>query len=158
MLFRSSGAAPCTITAKAKVAVGITSDEIQCTYNIPITQAKTNAYRVTIASGESGTGKPAFTITDKQGENSQCKLKAVVRQGNDEITQDITYKWFTLKNGTWEPIFGEVSSLITVTEKMVSTATQFMVEAYKSFKRIGTDRSEERRVGKECRSRWSPYH
>ena len=21
-----------------------------------------------------------------------------------------------------------------------------------------TDRSEERRVGKECRSRWSPYH
>ena len=23
---------------------------------------------------------------------------------------------------------------------------------------IGTGRSEERRVGKECRSRWSPYH
>ena len=22
----------------------------------------------------------------------------------------------------------------------------------------GQDRSEERRVGKECRSRWSPYH
>ena len=22
----------------------------------------------------------------------------------------------------------------------------------------GPDRSEERRVGKECRSRWSPYH
>ena len=22
----------------------------------------------------------------------------------------------------------------------------------------GIDRSEERRVGKECRSRWSPYH
>ena len=26
----------------------------------------------------------------------------------------------------------------------------------KCFK--GEDRSEERRVGKECRSRWSPYH
>ena len=24
--------------------------------------------------------------------------------------------------------------------------------------RIQADRSEERRVGKECRSRWSPYH
>ena len=24
--------------------------------------------------------------------------------------------------------------------------------------RIIDDRSEERRVGKECRSRWSPYH
>ena len=23
---------------------------------------------------------------------------------------------------------------------------------------VDTDRSEERRVGKECRSRWSPYH
>src|SRR5256885_13110964 len=25
-------------------------------------------------------------------------------------------------------------------------------------KMLGYDRSEERRVGKECRSRWSPYH
>ena len=24
--------------------------------------------------------------------------------------------------------------------------------------RIASSRSEERRVGKECRSRWSPYH
>ena len=24
--------------------------------------------------------------------------------------------------------------------------------------RTGSNRSEERRVGKECRSRWSPYH
>ena len=24
--------------------------------------------------------------------------------------------------------------------------------------RVPVDRSEERRVGKECRSRWSPYH
>ena len=23
---------------------------------------------------------------------------------------------------------------------------------------LNSDRSEERRVGKECRSRWSPYH
>src|SRR5258708_39185496 len=26
------------------------------------------------------------------------------------------------------------------------------------LRRMYTDRSEERRVGKECRSRWSPYH
>ena len=26
------------------------------------------------------------------------------------------------------------------------------------LKEINTTRSEERRVGKECRSRWSPYH
>ena len=27
-----------------------------------------------------------------------------------------------------------------------------------SYERVTTTRSEERRVGKECRSRWSPYH
>ena len=26
------------------------------------------------------------------------------------------------------------------------------------YSNVWTDRSEERRVGKECRSRWSPYH
>ena len=26
------------------------------------------------------------------------------------------------------------------------------------LKEVGAKRSEERRVGKECRSRWSPYH
>ena len=31
-----------------------------------------------------------------------------------------------------------------------------MVENY--FKSVARSRSEERRVGKECRSRWSPYH
>ena len=34
-----------------------------------------------------------------------------------------------------------------------------LVEISKSKKKINTTiRSEERRVGKECRSRWSPYH
>ena len=33
------------------------------------------------------------------------------------------------------------------------TNADFNIEAYKS-----NIRSEERRVGKECRSRWSPYH
>ena len=28
----------------------------------------------------------------------------------------------------------------------------------KSIKEFKPERSEERRVGKECRSRWSPYH
>ena len=30
--------------------------------------------------------------------------------------------------------------------------------AHKVHLRLHEDRSEERRVGKECRSRWSPYH
>src|SRR5256885_16785491 len=38
----------------------------------------------------------------------------------------------------------------------VSTHTE-LHEWLKSF-RPNSERSEERRVGKECRSRWSPYH
>ena len=34
----------------------------------------------------------------------------------------------------------------------------FIVEAAIKALRDGHHRSEERRVGKECRSRWSPYH
>ena len=33
-----------------------------------------------------------------------------------------------------------------------------MVEPKFELRRNKDDRSEERRVGKECRSRWSPYH
>ena len=38
-------------------------------------------------------------------------------------------------------------------EKFISDA-----ELRKEFTKLRHSRSEERRVGKECRSRWSPYH
>ena len=47
--------------------------------------------------------------------------------------------------------------------KVVLSDAVFGVEAndhaiYLDVKQYLADRSEERRVGKECRSRWSPYH
>ena len=33
-----------------------------------------------------------------------------------------------------------------------------MVKDHRTNYEVGNVRSEERRVGKECRSRWSPYH
>ena len=38
---------------------------------------------------------------------------------------------------------------------MVSGFASFIINLRQKF---ATTRSEERRVGKECRSRWSPYH
>ena len=32
------------------------------------------------------------------------------------------------------------------------------IGALRNFSKYQDERSEERRVGKECRSRWSPYH
>ena len=39
---------------------------------------------------------------------------------------------------------------------LIMTGVMEPAEAFSGF--INTNRSEERRVGKECRSRWSPYH
>ena len=42
--------------------------------------------------------------------------------------------------------------------RAVEWATKHDEEAYERAMAIAGVRSEERRVGKECRSRWSPYH
>ena len=43
-------------------------------------------------------------------------------------------------------------------KKELEAAEKRISELSAIFKRLYEDRSEERRVGKECRSRWSPYH
>ena len=50
------------------------------------------------------------------------------------------------RESAYRRLRGEISFSFEETAKL-STALDFSV-----------DRSEERRVGKECRSRWSPYH
>ena len=89
---------------------------------------------------------------------------------------DILYTW---ENGTWKRDAEDAKTI----EK--DKATKYLLNAYykinhditvsaESFAGLGTltnpfsgvivgntqevTRSEERRVGKECRSRWSPYH
>ena len=42
-------------------------------------------------------------------------------------------------------------------EVVFQTLCELYDSSTKDFERVNT-RSEERRVGKECRSRWSPYH
>ena len=42
------------------------------------------------------------------------------------------------------------------TQVLVGTATEMLEPLSRRVKEA--ERSEERRVGKECRSRWSPYH
>ena len=60
------------------------------------------------------------------------------------------------KAGAFEPVMEALTAFRRGRRLVVLTVRQM-------FKRvkIGEDaahRSEERRVGKECRSRWSPYH
>ena len=78
-----------------------------------------------------------------------------------------------MRNPTFSQLYREKASLQTVTENFIEyvflryqlafklsdfdadvcmqkTATRLQIDV--------AERSEERRVGKECRSRWSPYH
>ena len=51
---------------------------------------------------------------------------------------------------------------MTVIEKLIAKGIRFVACSGRQFiserKLFAPIRSEERRVGKECRSRWSPYH
>ena len=42
--------------------------------------------------------------------------------------------------------------------KLMVPLTQSLKSKFLLCTLVGKERSEERRVGKECRSRWSPYH
>ena len=50
------------------------------------------------------------------------------------------------------------SSYIIAGTQLIGASKLAALAASQSALRSGAGRSEERRVGKECRSRWSPYH
>ena len=64
-----------------------------------------------------------------------------------EISVYLEWKDLSIQNGI--PIFALELKKINI---MISRSD--IIEAI----RMQGERSEERRVGKECRSRWSPYH
>ena len=65
-----------------------------------------------------------------------------------EMTNTITEMKTTLEG---------INSRITEAEEWISDLEDRMVEIT-ATEQNKEKRSEERRVGKECRSRWSPYH
>jgi len=64
-----------------------------------------------------------------------------------------------LATRTWRPEVGDGTRLVAraLDQGGAKVAVAEVILVY-SEERVLTDRSEERRVGKECRSRWSPYH
>src|SRR2546425_7672853 len=54
--------------------------------------------------------------------------------------------------------FRHIEARVSGGQKPLYHAFADLAEAYGCWDRFMYKRSEERRVGKECRSRWSPYH
>ena len=65
---------------------------------------------------------------------------------NVMMKDDKSYPWLCIKNEHFPRIF--------LTRKRIKDGSEY----YGPYAKIKLCRSEERRVGKECRSRWSPYH
>ena len=68
-------------------------------------------------------------------------------------------KWYESKSDKymdiWDPSTGDkIAEAPCCTEEEVNLAIKSANDAFPAW----AARSEERRVGKECRSRWSPYH
>ena len=58
------------------------------------------------------------------------------------------------------PYKGSISATLSIGRRVANLNTDIIATPEKGLKYqyTGDVRSEERRVGKECRSRWSPYH
>ena len=52
----------------------------------------------------------------------------------------------------------KISRLLHLLDERIATQNKIIEKQQSLIKGIVDNRSEERRVGKECRSRWSPYH
>ena len=71
-----------------------------------------------------------------------------------EVINDFYLNGTLIPKGSIKPSFEDILSEYFETELDVV----FKPTAIAGALNIFWDRSEERRVGKECRSRWSPYH
>jgi hypothetical protein len=123
-----AGFSSITIKAVATIIVGNSSDQLQATCPISVSQKSGNSYRVTISSGDDYN----FVLT---ANNSTCKLAAKVYfNGALDETSSYTYKWYKLTGTEWEQITGIAStaSTITVSKDDVNTYAEYKVEVYAS--------------------------
>ena len=115
----------------------------------------------TIELTKSGIAMKKFRSDPEKYLNERRKdvLRYVEKRGSFPIAQNWKKYGFTvaeivarIRKGGNEPNWEKLPIEFRVDENGIPLPDQFCVETQTS------SRSEERRVGKECRSRWSPYH
>ena len=133
------GRRPCYFTEGRRLT---TSNERSLAYEYLFRRVSLNA---TMEPDDAFSRSTLYNRIRKQGNEAPCgieltkKLTAERRLGN-VLSFDTTHMKFSVV----DPTTSERSSRVA--------------HSYFHFIDLSTDRSEERRVGKECRSRWSPYH
>src|SRR5207302_9786272 len=72
-----------------------------------------------------------------------------IQTGAERMPHDLSHLGF---------LAGQIGRLITISTTPVIAGDSFEMDAVGALRLSPLRRSEERRVGKECRSRWSAHH
>ena len=84
----------------------------------------------------------------KDKDDNEISLIDILENDEKNIEEEVDFK---LK---MKQIYEKIKSVLKAREQII-IELRFGLRRQKTK---NTNRSEERRVGKECRSRWSPYH
>ena len=117
-------------------------------------KAKVKVHQITIDGNEVLTDKKLKRVMKKTNEKGKLinlfRAKKFINERYEEDKQKIIDKYNEFAN----EISTDIVDLNPGEEIVILIFSLEMV----GFRQVGRTRSEERRVGKECRSRWSPYH
>jgi len=86
---------------------------------------------------------------------AQARIEKMLRDGGFVLKPQVTMQTMTIKSSQVS-ILGQVAKPGRFPIEIVGSKVSEMIAAAGGV--VPGGRSEERRVGKECRSRWSPYH
>ena len=119
--------------------------------------------------GEDSTGYALYGDTDGKNFIMRFKVGENVGEGSSSIVEDVSV--YDERKKIVDQTLGELGAKIVKEERTLPYSLRYEIAYDKKdlldFSQkiesipgveILSMRSEERRVGKECRSRWSPYH
>src|SRR3712207_2162561 len=116
--------------------------------------------RTVSASDSSGKDKKSNANKKTRSKNASSSLKRKLKiKRRKKIIGAFVAVMIIVFAGALGFIFASLKDVKPVNEALLDKLThQTTTIKYANGETLSTARSEERRVGKECRSRWSPYH
>ena len=96
-------------------------------------------------------------VTGGAGYIGSHAAKALAQAGHQPLVLDnlsAGHGWAV----KWGPLFEKDLADVESLRRVLKDERVEAVMHFAASLLVGESRSEERRVGKECRSRWSPYH
>src|SRR5256885_16102608 len=107
-----------------------------------------------LKNGERKVGDPAKRQAITNPQNTIISVKRLMGRRYDEVTEELSHLSYKVVKGDNNTVRIDIDGRLYTPKEISAMILQKMKKIAEDY--LG--RSEERRVGKECRSRWSPYH